>query len=148
MRMAKSAKTSLLPCLAKRPMNVLAAPIPIAMALSIRLSSANSLNVGVMAELACAAPVVKAARVLAAKATVDSAVRRAHRRAARRTVAHLLAALKADVPEPAALAVLEPVVLAAPVEDAAACLATPKSPSNAWMPTAMAASPRRNTSAP
>lgn len=149
MRMAKSAKTSLLPCLAKRPMNVLAAPIAIAMALSIRLSSANSLNVGVMAELACAAPVVMAARVLAAKATVDSAVRQAHRRAAPRTVAHLLAALKADVPEPAAPVGLEPVVLEAPpVADAAACLVIPRNPSNAWMPTAMAASPRRNTSAP
>ena len=129
-------------------MNVLAAPIAITTALSIRLSSANSLNVGVMAELACAAQVVKAARVLTAKVRAASAVPLAHQTGGHRMVAHLLAALKADVPEPAALVVLEPVVLAAPVEDAVACLATPKSPSSAWMPTAMAASPRRNTSVP
>ena len=46
------------------------------------------------------------------------------------------------------LARVYPMVSMVPVADAAACLAIPKNPSNAWMPMLTAASPRKNMSAP
>lgn len=116
-------------------MSALARWIPMEMASSTRKKQARWRSVGggreALAVRACAVPMA-ALEVLLVKAAVS--------------VVRLVAAkvvpqedLLAASPKAKACAVREKAVVDA------ACLVTPRKPSNAWMPMATAASPRRNT---